>query len=95
MKIENFVEGILVIVFGAILFADAFQVTYNPASQLLSPNDVKGIAGFVFTVMAIFYFIEPERKNKSFLPFARAFSARLYPKPKKTRASFYESTLWL
>jgi putative Ca2+/H+ antiporter (TMEM165/GDT1 family) len=63
MKIENLVEGILVIIFGAILFADAFQVTYNPASQLLSPNDVKGIAGFVFIVIAIFYFIKAREKS--------------------------------
>jgi len=76
MKIENFVEGILVIVFGVILFADAFQVTYNPASQLLSPNDVKGIAGFVFTVMAIFYFIEA-REKKQELP---SFRARFFGK---------------
>jgi len=63
MKIENLVEGILVTIFGAILFADAVQVTYNPASQLLSPNDVKGIAGFVFIVIAIFYFIKSREKK--------------------------------
>jgi putative Ca2+/H+ antiporter (TMEM165/GDT1 family) len=63
MKIENLVEGIMVIIFGAILFADAFQVTYNPASQLLSPNDVKGITGFVFIVIAIFYFIKAREKK--------------------------------
>ena len=63
MKIENLVEGIMVIIFGAILFADAFQTTYNPASQLLSPNDVKGIAGFVFIVIAIFYFIKSREKS--------------------------------
>jgi len=63
MKIDNLVAGIMVIIFGAILFADAFQTTYYPASQLLSPNDVKGIVGFVLIVIAIFYFIKAREKN--------------------------------
>ena len=63
MKIENFVEGILVIVFGAILFADAVQTTYYPANQLLSTNDVKGIVGFILIVIAIFYFIKAREKT--------------------------------
>lgn len=57
MKIDSLVAGIMVIIFGAILFADAVQTTYYPDRMLLSPNDVKGIAGFVFIVIAIFYFI--------------------------------------
>lgn len=63
MKINDLVAGIMVTVFGVILFADAVQTTWNPASQLLSPNDVKGIAGLVFIVTAIFYFIRAREKN--------------------------------
>jgi hypothetical protein len=63
IKIDSLLEGIMVIIFGAILFADAVQTTWNPASQLLSANDVKGIAGFVFIVIAIFCFIRAREKK--------------------------------
>lgn len=63
MKIDDLVAGIMVIIFGAILFADAVQTTYYPANELLSPNDVKGIVGFVLIVIAIFYFIKAREKN--------------------------------
>ncbi len=63
MKIDSLVAGIMVIIFGAILFADAVQTTYYPANQLLSPNDVKGITGFILIVIAIFYFIKAREKN--------------------------------
>jgi len=56
MKTDNLVAGLIVIAFGAILLADAILTTVDPASQLFSPNDVKGLAGTVFVVLAAIYF---------------------------------------
>jgi hypothetical protein len=56
MKIDNLVVGIIVIAVAALLLADAFLTTYTPASQMLSPNDVKGIVGMVFLVLAAWFF---------------------------------------
>ncbi|MCJ7614242.1 hypothetical protein MUO71_05715 [Candidatus Bathyarchaeota archaeon] len=52
MKIDNVVVGIIVICFAAILLGDAILTTYNPASQVLSHNDVKGIVGMISVVIA-------------------------------------------
>jgi hypothetical protein len=62
MKIDNVVVGIIVICFAALLLGDAYLTTYNPASQILSPNDVKGIVGMVFVVTAGFIFWKAFRK---------------------------------
>jgi len=62
MKIEYVIFGILVIMFAAILLGDAILTTYNPASMLLSPNDVKGITGFVFVIVAAFFFWKAWKK---------------------------------
>ena len=62
MKIDNLVIGIIVILFAALLLVDAIQTTYNPASQILSANDVKGIVGVVFGVIAAYIFIKGIRK---------------------------------
>ena len=56
MKIENLVAGLIVIAFGGILLADAILTTVDPASQMFSPNDVKGMVGMVFVVLAAIYF---------------------------------------
>ncbi|PNX52191.1 MAG: hypothetical protein BV458_10565 [Thermoplasmata archaeon M9B2D] len=56
MKIDNLVVGLIVIAFGAILFADAVLTTVDPSSQLFSPNDVKGIVGMALVVIAAIYF---------------------------------------
>ena len=56
MKIDNLVAGLIVIAFAAILLADAILTTIDPASQLFSPNDVKGIVGMALVVLAAFYF---------------------------------------
>jgi hypothetical protein len=61
MKIENVVVGILVIMFAAILLGDAILTTFYPASMLLSPNDVKGITGLVFVIIAILIFIKAKK----------------------------------
>jgi hypothetical protein len=64
MKIENLVVGIIVICFAALLLADAILTTYTPANQVLSPNDVKGIVGMVFVVIAAFIFVKAFVKTK-------------------------------
>ena len=56
MKTENLVVGIIVIAVAALLLADAILTTNNPAGQVLSPNDVKGIVGMVFLVLAGWFF---------------------------------------
>lgn len=56
MKIDNLVAGLIVVAFGVILLADAILTTVDPASQLFSPNDVKGIVGMALVVLAAIYF---------------------------------------
>jgi hypothetical protein len=63
MKIYDLVAGIMVLFFAAVLFVDAVRTTYDPASQILSTNDVKGITGFALIVIAIFYFIKARQRN--------------------------------
>ena len=62
MKTEYLIFGLLVIIFAAILFGDAILTTVDPASMMLSPNDVKGIAGFVFVIIAAFFFWKAWKK---------------------------------
>jgi hypothetical protein len=61
MKTENVVLGLLVLMFAVILFGDAVLTTFNPDSMMLSPNDVKGIAGFTFLLIAILILIEARK----------------------------------
>ena len=56
MKIDNIVVGIIVICFAVLLLGDAILTTYNPASVILSPNDVKGVVGMIAVVAAGFIF---------------------------------------
>jgi hypothetical protein len=58
MKIDNIVIGLLVLMFAAILFVDAILVTYNQSGIPLSPNDVKGITGFAFLLVAVYILIK-------------------------------------
>ena len=60
--IDNVVVGIIVICFAALLLGDAYLTTYNPASQILTPNDVKGIVGMMSVVIAGFIFWKAFRK---------------------------------
>ncbi len=62
MKIENIIIGLLVLMFAAILLVDAILVTYNQSGIPLSPNDVKGITGFTFLLVAIFILIKARTK---------------------------------
>jgi len=64
MKIENVVLGILVLMFAAILFGDAMLMTYTSASEVLSTNDVKGITGFVFLLIAVLILMKARDKAK-------------------------------
>ncbi len=54
MKTENAVMGLLVLMFAAILFGDAVWTTFDPDGMVLSPNDVKGITGMVFVILAAY-----------------------------------------
>jgi len=56
MKIGNLIIGLIVIVLAALLLADGILSNVNPASQLFSLSDVKGIVGFVLLVLAASYF---------------------------------------
>ena len=62
MKIDNIVVGIIVICFAALLLGDAIITTNNPAGQILSPNDVKGIMGMMSVVAAGFIFWKAWKK---------------------------------
>jgi hypothetical protein len=62
MKTEYIIFGLLVIMFAAILFGDAILTTIDPASMMLSSNDVKGITGFVFVIIAAFFFWKASKK---------------------------------
>ena len=64
MKIENVVIGLLILMFAAILFVDAVLVTWNQSGIPLSPNDVKGITGFVFVIIAVYILIKARGKAK-------------------------------
>jgi len=62
MKIADVVLGLLVLMFAVILFVDAILVTYNQSGIPLSANDVKGITGFTFILIAILIFIKAREK---------------------------------
>jgi len=62
MKIDNVVVGIIIICFAALLLGDAILTTNNPAGQILSANDVKGILGMMSVVAAGFIFWKAFRK---------------------------------
>jgi len=64
MKIDYLVFGIIVILFAALLVVDAIITTYTPANMILSPNDVKGITGVVFGVIAVFFFLKAFMRTK-------------------------------
>jgi len=64
MKTENIVIGLLILMFAAILVVDAMLVTYNQSGIPLSPNDVKGITGTVFVIIAIYILLKARDKAK-------------------------------
>ena len=61
MKTENVVLGLLVLMFAIILTVDALLVTFGQPGIPLSGNDVKGIAGFTFLLIAILILIKARK----------------------------------
>ena len=61
MKIENLVIGLLILMFAIILSVDAILVTFNQPGIPLSPNDVKGITGVTFVLIAILILIKARK----------------------------------
>lgn len=55
---NNIVVGLLVLMFAVILAVDALLVTYGQPGIPLSSNDVKGITGVTFVLVAIFMLIK-------------------------------------
>ena len=53
MKTEYMIVGLIVMCFALILLGDAILATYTD-EMFLSANDVKGITGMVFVVLAAF-----------------------------------------
>lgn len=58
MKIDNVIIGLLVLMFAAILIGDAMLSTYTSATEVLSPNDVKGITGVTFVIITVFILLQ-------------------------------------
>jgi len=55
---NNIVVGLLVLMFAVILAVDAILVTWGQPGIPLSGNDVKGITGFTFVLIAIYMLIK-------------------------------------
>ncbi len=63
MKIDNIIIGLLVLMFALILSVDAVLVTYGQLGIPLSENDVKGITGVTFVIVAIFILLKARNKG--------------------------------
>ena len=61
MKIDNIVIGGLVLLFAVVLAVDAILVTWGQPGIPLSSNDVKGIAGVIGILGAIFILIKARK----------------------------------
>ncbi len=55
MKIGSLIVGIIVVVLAALLLADGIITYADPASQMFSLADVKGIVGVVLVVLGASY----------------------------------------
>jgi len=55
---NNIVVGLLVLMFAVILAVDAILVTWGQPGIPLSGNDVKGITGVTFVLIAIYMLIK-------------------------------------
>lgn len=55
---DNIVVGLLVLMFAVILAVDAILVTWGQPGIPLSGNDVKGITGVTFVLIAIYMLIK-------------------------------------
>jgi hypothetical protein len=63
VPVPDLVIGLLVLMFAIILAVDALLVTFGQAGIPLSGNDVKGITGVTFVLIAI-YILLNARKSK-------------------------------
>ena len=55
---NNIVAGLLVLLFALVLAVDAVLVTWGHPGIPLSANDVKGIAGLTFIIIAGFILVK-------------------------------------
>ena len=55
---NNIVAGLLVLMFAIILAVDALLVTWGQPGIPLSDNDVKGITGITFVIIAGFILVK-------------------------------------
>ena len=55
---NNVVAGLIILLFAVILLGDAILVTFTSAAELFSPNDVKGITGLAFSIIAAFILLK-------------------------------------
>jgi len=55
---NNIVAGLLVLMFAIILAVDALLVTWGQLGIPLSDNDVKGITGLTFVIIAGFILVK-------------------------------------
>ena len=55
---NNVVAGLIILLLAAILLGDAILVTFTSAAELFSPNDVKGITGLAFLIIAAFILVK-------------------------------------
>ena len=55
---NNIVAGLFILLFAAILLGDAILVTFTSAAEVFSPNDVKGMTGLVFLIIAGFILVK-------------------------------------
>ncbi len=61
---NNIVVGVLVLMFAVILAVDALLVTYGQPGIPLSSNDVKGITGVTFVLVALFMLIKARESKQ-------------------------------
>jgi hypothetical protein len=61
--IPDIVIGLLVLMFALILAVDALLVTFGQAGIPLSDNDVKGITGVTFVLIAILILINARKRK--------------------------------
>jgi len=62
---DNIVIGLLVLMFAVILAVDAILVTWGQPGIPLSGNDVKGITGVTFDLIAIYMLIKAREANRN------------------------------
>jgi len=60
---NNIVAGLLVLMFALILAVDALLVTWGQPGIPLSDNDVKGITGITFVIIAGFILVKARESN--------------------------------